>query len=325
MRRREFIAGFGSAAAWSVVGRAQQRAPRVVAFLNNASFEGWTDRLRAFRETLREAGFAEGRNITIEFHAAEGDENRLATLTADLVRRRVDVVVANGIATFAAKAATSTIPVVFTSGGDPVETGMVASFNRPGGNLTGVVTNGGALGPKRLELLHEIAPAATDIGVLDNPPNGGTSAIQLRELASAADVLRLRLHIANVYGEQDLDAAFARLVSLRIGGLVNTLTPIFNNYATKIGAFALEHKIPAVGTGRDFVAGGSLASLGADAIEQYHWLGIWTARILKGEDPAVLPIYRTTKMQVIVNMKTAKALGLAIPETLLATADEVIQ
>ena len=178
------------AAAWSVVGRAQQRAPRVVAFLNNASFEGWTDRLRAFRETLREAGFAEGRNITIEFHAAEGDENRLATLTADLVRRRVDVVVANGIATFAAKAATSTIPVVFTSGGDPVERGMVASFNRPGGNLTGVVTNGGALGPKRLELLHEIAPAATDIGVLDNPPNGGTSAIQLRELASAADVLR---------------------------------------------------------------------------------------------------------------------------------------
>jgi putative tryptophan/tyrosine transport system substrate-binding protein len=323
MLRRDFIAALGSAAAWPLAARAQRRA-RVVAFLNNASFDGWTDRLRAFKETLREAGFAEGRNITIEFHAAEGDENRLATLTADLVRRRVDVIVANGIATVAAKAATSTIPVVFTSGADPVEMGMVASLNRPGGNLTGVVTNGDALGPKRLELLHEIAPAATDIGVLDNPPNG-TSGIQLRELASAADVLGLRLHIANVHAEHDLDAAFAKLVSLRISGLVNTLTPIFNNYATKIGALALRHRIPAVCTNRDFVVGGSLASLGPDVIEQYHWLGIWTARILKGEDPAALPIYRTTKIHVIVNVKTAKALGLTVPETLLATADEVIE
>jgi len=324
MRRREFIAGLGSAAAWPLAARAQQSVRKVVAFLTNASFEGWAERLRAFREALSQAGFAESRNLTIEFHPAEGDENRLSALTAELVRRRVDVIVTNGTATSVAKAATPTIPIVFLTGGDPVEMGFVASLSRPGGNLTGITGMSDALGPKRLELLHDIVPTAVDIGVLSNPTNG-TEDIQLKDLTSAAGLLGLRLHVMNVYAERQIEGVFASLVNLRVGGLVTTITPIFNNYAAKLGTLAMRHAIPAVYSNRDFVAGGSVASLGPDLIEQFHWMGVWTARVLRGESPAGLSIYRSTKIQVMINMKSAKALGLTIPLSLLGRADEVIE
>jgi ABC-type uncharacterized transport system substrate-binding protein len=323
MRRREFVAGLG-AATWPLLARAQQPKLPVVAFLTNATFEGLQDRLRAFMDGLRETGFADGRNVTIEFHPAGGDGARLSALAAELVRREVKVIVANGNAPLVAKAATSTIPIVFLTGADPVELGYVASLNRPGGNLTGVANRGDLLGPKRLDLLHKVVPAATDIGVLVNPPNA-SNAFQLRDLEAAAQILGLKLHVVESRTAQDFESAFERLVRMRVGGLVIVTSPIFNNNSAKLGALASGHAIPAIYQYYDFVAGGGLIGLGADPTEQYRWLGIYAGRILKGDKPTELPIEQTTKIQLIFNTGTAKALGPTIPETLLATADEVIQ
>jgi putative ABC transport system substrate-binding protein len=323
MRRREFIAGLG-AAAWPMTARAQQPAVPVVAFLTNATFEGLEDRLRVFREWLRETGFVDGRNVAVEFHEAKGDGARLSALAAELVRRRVNVIVANGSAPDAARAATSTIPIVFLTGADPVELGYVASLNRPGGNLTGVTGLGDILGPKRLDLLHKVVPAATDIGVLVNPPNG-SNAFQLRDLEGAAKILGLKLHVLASSTAQDFESVFESLVRMRAGGLVIATAPIFNNNLAKLGALASRHAIPAIYQYYDFAAGGGLIALGADWTEQYRWLAIYAGRILKGEKPSELPVQQATKIQLIFNTKTAKTLSLTIPETLLATADEVIQ
>jgi putative ABC transport system substrate-binding protein len=325
MKRRQFITLVGGAvAAWPLAAGAQQPRLPVIGFLTNATFEGWAERLRAFGQGLAENGFVEGRNLTIEFHQAEGDDGRLAALVADLVRRRVNVIVTNGIATQAAKAATSTIPIVFTTGADPVETGLVASLNRPGGNLTGVTALGDSLGPKRLELLHEILPAATDVGVLFNPGNASNE-YQLRDLQAAAKTLGVQLHVLDASTIKDFETIFATLVRLRAGGLVIATAPIFNNYSDKLAALAARHSIPAIYQYRDFVAEGGLMSLGADPSEQYHWLGVWASRILKGEKPSDIPINQATKIQLIINMKTAKALGLTVPLALLTRADEVIE
>jgi putative ABC transport system substrate-binding protein len=323
MKRRTFIALVGGAAAWPLAARAQQPAMPVIGFLTNASFEGWADRLRAFGEGLRENGFVDGRNVAIEFHQAEGNDDRLSALAAALAQRRVNVIVTNGIATTAAKAATSTIPIVFFTGADPVEMGMVGSLNRPGGNLTGVTSLADTLGPKRLEELHEMVPAATDIGVLVNPGNGSNE-FQLRDLQAAARTLGLHLYVLNASTQQDFDAVFGTLVSLRAGGLVIATAPIFTNNSEKLGALAVRHAIPAI-YNRDFVAGGGLMGLGGDPIDQYHWLGVYAGRILKGEKPSDLPIYQATKIQLIINTKTAKALSLTVPLALLARADEVIE
>jgi putative tryptophan/tyrosine transport system substrate-binding protein len=228
IRRRDFITLLGGAAAWPIAARAQQAILPVVALLTNASFEGLADRLRAFNQGLRETGFVEGRNLAIEFHEAKGDEDRLSAMAAELVQRRVSVIVTNGIATQAAKAATTTVPIVFTTGGDPVESQFVASLNRPGGNLTGITALGDSLGPKRLQLLHEMVPAATDIGVLVNPPNGSNE-FQLRDLQAAARTLGFNLHVLNASAERDFDTVFGTLVRLRAGGLVIATAPIFNN------------------------------------------------------------------------------------------------
>jgi putative ABC transport system substrate-binding protein len=325
MKRRQFITLVGGAvAAWPLAAGAQQPRLPVIGFLTNATFEGWAERLRAFGQGLAENGFVEGRNLTIEFHQAEGDDGRLAALVAELVRRRVNVIVTNGIATQAAKAATSTIPIVFTTGADPVETGLVASLNRPGGNLTGVTALGDSLGPKRLELLHEILPAATDVGVLFNPGNASNE-YQLRDLQAAAKTLGVQLHVLDASTIKDFETIFATLVRLRAGGLVIATAPIFNNYSDKLAALAARHSIPAIYQYRDFVAEGGLMSLGADPSEQYHWLGVWASRILKGEKPSDIPINQATKIQLIINMKTAKALGLTVPLALLTRADEVIE
>jgi putative ABC transport system substrate-binding protein len=324
MNRRNLITLLGGAAAWPVAAWAQQAGMPVIGLLTNASFEGMADRLRAFSQGIRETGFVEGRNLAIEIHEAKGDDDRLPAMTAELVQRRVSVIVTNGIATQAAKAATSTIPIVFTTGGDPVEMGLVASLNRPGGNLTGITALGDSLGPKRLELLHELVPAATDIGVLFNPPNGSNE-FQLRDLQAAARTLRLQLHVLDASTQQDFDTVFGTLVRLRVGGLVIATAPIFNNNGERLAALAVRHAIPAVYQYRDFVAGGGLISLGADPTEAYRWLGVYAGRILKGEKPADLPVQQITKVELFINLKTAKALGLTVPQSLLGRADEVIE
>jgi putative ABC transport system substrate-binding protein len=325
MRRRDFIAGLGGMAAWPVTAGAQQPAPMlVIAFLTNASFEGLAGRLHAFGQGLRETGFVEGRDVAIEFHEAKGDLHRLSAMAAGLVQRRVNVIVTNGSATQTAKEATSTIPIVFTTGADPVEMGLVTSLNRPGGNLTGVTALGDSLGPKRLQLLHQVVPAATDIGVLVNPPNI-SNASQLRDLQAAAQTLGLKLHVLNATTQQDFDVVFGTLAALRAGGLVIATAPIFNNSSEKLAELAARHRMPAIYQYRDFVAGGGLMSVGGDPTEPYRWLGVYSGRILRGEKPSELPVQQVTKIQLILNTKTAKALGLAIPETLLATADEVIE
>jgi putative tryptophan/tyrosine transport system substrate-binding protein len=325
MKRRDFIGLLGGAAAvWPLAARAQQPAIPVVALLTNGSFEGFAGRLRGFSQGLNETRFVEGRNLAIEFHQAEGDDDRLSALAAQLVQRRVSVIVTNSIATKAAKAATSTIPIVFFTGADPVEMGWVASLNRPSGNLTGITSLGDSLGPKRLELLHEMAPAATGIGVLVNPTNASNE-YQLRDLQAAAGRLGLQLHVLNASAQQDFDTVFGTLVGLRAGGLVIATAPIFNNYSEKLAALALQHAIPAIYQYRDFVAGGGLMSLGSDPAEEYRWLGVYAGRILNGEKPSELPVQQATKVQLTINLKTAKSLGLTVPLTLLGRADEVIE
>jgi putative ABC transport system substrate-binding protein len=269
-------------------------------------------------------GFVEGRNVALEFHEARGDNDRLSALTAELVRRRVSVIVTNGIATQVAKAATSTIPIVFGTGADPVEMGMVASLNRPGGNLTGVTGLGDMLGPKRLETLHKVAPAATDIGVLVNPGNA-SNAFQLRDLQAAAQILGLRLHVLDATTSQDFDAVFESLAKLRAGGLVIATAPIFNNYSEKLAALAVRHAIPAIYQYPEFVAAGGLISLGSHPTESARWIGIYAGRILKGEKPSELAVQQVTKIQLIINLKTARVLGLTVPESILVRADEVIE
>jgi putative tryptophan/tyrosine transport system substrate-binding protein len=324
MRRRDFITGLAGAAVWPPAAWAQQPAKPVIAFLTNATFEGWEDHVRVFSQALREAGFVDGRNVAIEFHQAEGDADRLSALTAGLVRRRIDVIVANGNAPVVAAAATSTIPIVVLTGANPVERGTISSLNAPGGNLTGVTGLGDSLGPKRLELLHEIAPAATDIGVLVNPPNV-SNGLQLRDLEAAARTLRLRLHVVNATTQEDFSTVFESLVRLKVGGLVISVAPIFNNNLGRLGALATRHAIPAIYSQRDFAAGGGLMSFSADLKDVYRWLGLYAGRILKGEKPADLPFQQATKFQFILNLKTAKMLGLTVPLSLRARADEVIE
>ena len=327
MRRRDFITllgGVAASGAWPLAAGAQRPRTRVVGFLTNASFQGFAERLGAFSQGLRQTGFVEGRDLVLEFHQAEGDDDRLSALAADLVQRRVDVIVTNGTATAAAKTATSTIPIVFTTGADPVELGWVASLNRPSGNLTGVTALGDSLGPKRLELLHEMVPAATDIGVLVHPSNL-TNELQLRALQASARTFSLQLHVLNASTQEDFDSVFASLVTMRAGGLVIATAPIFNNGSNKLAALSVRSAVPAIYQYRDFVAGGGLMSLGGDPTEPYRWLGLYTGRILKGEKPADLPVQQVTKIQLILNLKTAKLLGLTIPLALLGRADEVIE
>ena len=262
--------------------------------------------------------------MLIEYRWAEGHYERLPIMAADLVRRGVAVIFANGPAVLEAKAATSTIPIVFNVAADAVQAGLVASLNRPGGNLTGVSNLGVEVGPKRLALLHDLVPMATIIALLINPtsPNAET---QSREMKAAARAIGLQLNIAHASGERDFDTVFASLVQLRAGGLVIGPDPFFNSRAELLAALALRHAMPTISQFRQFVTVGGLMSYGGSQTDQYRLAGVYTGRILKGEKPSDLPVQQSTKVELIINMKTAKALGLTIPETLLATADEVIQ
>jgi putative ABC transport system substrate-binding protein len=327
MKRRDFITLLGgAAAAWSVAARAQQSAMPVIGFLSTASSGLFASRVSAFRQGLSEMGYVEGRNVAIEYRWAESRNDRLPALAADLAGRKVNVIVTGGgtPAAQAAKAATTTIPVVFLIGNDPVQMGLIASLNRPGGNITGVTSLGGEIGPKRLELLHEVAPAATSIALLVNPNNPAAEA-QSTELQPAARTLGVQLHVLRAGAERDFDAAFASLLQLRAGGLVIGADAVFNTRSEQLAALTLHHAVPAIFQFREFAAAGGLMSYGDSSTEPYRQVGLYTGRILKGDKPADLPVQQSTKVELIINLKTAKTLGLNVPITLLGRADEVIE
>ena len=326
--RRDFITLLGGAAAsWPVGARAEQQATPVIGFLGSESADRYGDRLSAFRQGLSESGYVESRNVAIEFRWAGGHNDQLPALAADLVRRQVSVIaVLGGIpgALAAKAAATTTTPIVFLTGGDPVQLGLVASLNRPGGNLTGVTTLGGEVEPKRLELLHELVPTATVIAILVNPTNPLTETI-LRDVQAAARTLGLQLHVMQASTQRDFDTVFAILVELRAGGLVVGGDTFFIARSKQLGTLAAGHAVPTIFQYREFAAAGGLMSYGNNPMDMHRLVGVYTGRILAGAKPADLPVQQATKVELILNLKTAKALGLEVPPTLIARADEVIE
>jgi putative ABC transport system substrate-binding protein len=298
----------------------------VIGFLNGASPDGYAPSVAAFRQGLKEAGYVEGQNATIEYRWAENHYDRLPALAAGLVQQKVTVIAATTtLAALAAKAATSTVPIVFTTGGDPIKLGLVASLRRPGGNVTGSTQLSVEVGPKRLELARELFPGATTFALLVNPANPLAATVS-KDLQAVADTLGLRLHVLHASTEADFEAAFATAAQLRAAALViSTPDPWFSSHPAQLGALALRHSVPAIYQLREFAAAGGLMSYGGSIADTYRLAGVYTGRILKGEKPADLPVQQSTKVELIINLKTAKALGLEVPRTLIARADEVIE
>jgi ABC-type uncharacterized transport system substrate-binding protein len=325
VKRRDFITLLGgAAAAWPLAAHAQQAAMPVVGFLNSASAESFAPFVAAFRQGLSEAGYIEGRNVAVEYRWANEQYDRLPALAADLVRRQADVIAANQISVEAAKAATATIPIVFTTALDPVQLGLVAALNRPGGNLTGVTTLNVELLPKRIELLHQLSPTATDLALLVNSTNPSAGALS-RDAHAAARSLGLQLHILEASSESDFEPAFTKLALIRVGGLVIGPDPFFVGRSAQLAALALRKAVPTVFEFRQFVSAGGLMSYGGSLTDVYRLAGVYVGRVLKGEKPADLPVHQSTKVELMINLKTAGALGLTLPASLLARADEVIE
>jgi putative ABC transport system substrate-binding protein len=324
VKRREFIVGLGSAAGWPLAARAQQQAMPVIGLINGYLRAGdlYTP---AFRRGLSETGYIEGQNVTIDYRWIEGHNERLSSIVGDLVSRRVAVIATVGdtAQALAAKEATQTVPIVFRIGSDPVATGLVSSLNRPGGNITGVTSLGQPLGAKRLQLVRELSPGAA-LALLVNPANAGAAA-EMKAIQEAAQFLGLRLLILRASSPSDIAAVFASLAPQDIGGLLTTADPLFFSQRDLITVLVARRAIPAVYSDRIFSEAGGLMSYGTDIPDAYRIAGVYTGRILKGEKPVDLPVQQSTKVEFVINLKTARALGLTIPETLLATADEVIQ
>jgi putative tryptophan/tyrosine transport system substrate-binding protein len=322
MRRREFITLLGGAAAWPLAARGQQSMP-IIGYFSARSPMTDGPMLSAFRQGLNDTGFVEGRNVAMEFRWAEGRDDRLLELAHDLVRRKVDVIVTTGgeSTARAVKAATSTIPIVFISGSDPVESGLVASLNRPGGNLTGVSSILSPLVPKQIGLLSELAPSAILVGALVNPE----SLIRIDEFEEAARAVGRRLIMLRASTDVDIDVAFEAFIQQRVQALLVTAGPLFVTRMDRFVAFAARHSLPAMYSRRELVGAGGLVSYASSTAEGYHQMGIYAGRILKGEKPSELPVVQPTRFELVINLKTAKALGLEVPPTLLARADEVIE
>jgi putative ABC transport system substrate-binding protein len=328
VNRRDVIAlAAGAAAApllWPRMARAQQPPMPVVGFLRNTSFADATHLVNAFRRGLKEAGFVEGQNVAIEYGWGDNDRRRLTMATTDFVRRPVNVIVGNLISALAAKAQTSTVPIVFATGSDPVQDGLVTSLNRPGGNVTGLVFFAAVLGAKRLELLRQLAPKATTIGVLVNPGISNTEA-ERKDVRAAAEAIGQQLVILDARNARDIEAAFATFVQRGAGALFVGAGAFMNAHRERIVALAAEHALPASYALRESVMAGGLMSYGASITDAYRQVGVYAGRILKGENPGDLPVMRSTKVEFFLNLKTARTLGIAIPPTLLALADEVIE
>jgi putative ABC transport system substrate-binding protein len=331
MKRRDVLSLLGGAAVtpivWPDAARAQQPVMPAIGLLGSESLDLWASRMRAFGRGLKEAGYVEGQNVVIEYRWAEGHNDRLPALAADLVRRRVNVIAAPGStpAALAAKAATSTIPIIFWVGSDPIELGLVSSLNRPGGNLTGVTTLNVGLVAKRVELLHEVVPGTNSIALLINPTSSILTKISIEDAQAAARRLGLELHVLNASTERDFDVVFANLIQLRAGGLVIGTDAFFSSRLEQLAALSVRYAVPTGYHFREFVVAGGLISYGGSITDAFQEAGVYTGRILKGEKPADLPVQQVTKVELIINLKTAQALGLTFPLSLLGRADEVIE
>jgi len=323
LKRREFITLLGGAATWPLAGRAQQPALPVVGFLHSQLADTYGDRLRPFRQGLKDAGYVEGQNVAVEYHSAEGQPDRLHALAAELIRRPVAVIAGNTVAALAAKAATTTIPIVFYTGGDPVEAGLVARLNRPGGNVTGISFFIGVLGAKRLELLRQLVPKATTIAMLVNPSPDADG--ERRDVQAAAQAIGQQLIILEVSSDRDFETAFATFVQRGAGALLVGTGAFMINHRERLAALAAHHALPAIHPVRESAVVGGLMSYSPSYSDALRQAGVYAGRILKGEKPADLPVMRPTKFELVINLKTAKALGLEVPAQLLALADEVIE
>ena len=326
MRRREFITLLGGAATLPLTARAQQAAMPVIGWLGSESREAEDFRIVPFRQGLKEAGYDEGQNLAVEYRLAEGHYDRLPELAAGLVRRQVSVIALTGQpSALAAKAATATIPIVFQIADDPVQLGLVASLGRPGGNITGVTSLNVEVLPKQLELLHELVPNANAIALLVNPASSARAESNARQAQVAARRLGLKLHVLHASSEPEFDAAFANAVQLRIEALVIGTDAFFFGRIRQLGTLAARHAIPAISPYREFAASGGLMSYGTNNLNQFRQVGVYTGRILKGEKPTDLPVQQAVKLDLIINLKTAKALGLTVPMIMQMTVDEVIE